>query len=290
MPKLVEVFNKDYIGKLESFSIYMDTILMNGYSGARKSKAKGMSLEFSDFRPYVLGDDIRRIDWNSYGRFDKLFIKLFMEEKQGSINIFIDSSASMQAGEPEKLFYAKQLAASIAYIALRNMDLVNLFAFSDEITNEKKNIQTKNLFPDLLDFLDNLPVNKESRLVNALNKIKNIPMTKGISFIISDFFSEDGYEEAVKLLQYKKQQIVLVQILSPEEIDPTIRGNLRLVDSESGKAKDIELTQDRINNYKKALEKFKNQIQTFCTKRGQQYIFLSTDIPILLGLENCLRR
>lgn len=290
MPKLVEVFNKDYIGKLESFSIYMDTLLMNGYSGARKSKAKGMSLEFSDFRPYVLGDDIRRIDWNSYGRFDKLFIKLFMEEKQGSINIFIDSSASMQGGEPEKLFYAKQLAASIAYIALRNMDLVNLFAFSDEITNEKKNIQTKNLFPDLLDFLDNLPVNKESRLVNALNKIKNIPMTKGISFIISDFFSEDGYEEAVKLLQYKKQQIVLVQILSPEEIDPTIRGNLRLVDSESGKAKDIELTQDRINNYKKALEKFKNQIQTFCTKRGQQYIFLSTDIPILLGLENCLRR
>lgn len=290
MPKLVEVFNKDYIGKLESFSIYMDTLLMNGYSGARKSKAKGMSLEFSDFRPYVLGDDIRRIDWNSYGRFDKLFIKLFMEEKQGSINIFIDSSASMQGGEPEKLFYAKQLAASIAYIALRNMDLVNLFAFSDEITNEKKNIQTKNLFPDLLDFLDNLPVNKESRLVNALNKIKNIPMTKGISFIISDFFSEDGYEEAVKLLQYKKQQIVLVQILSSEEIDPTIRGNLRLVDSESGKAKDIELTQDRINNYKKALEKFKNQIQTFCTKRGQQYIFLSTDIPILLGLENCLRR
>ena len=217
MPKLVEVFNKDYIGKLESFSIYMDTLLMNGYSGARKSKAKGMSLEFSDFRPYVLGDDIRRIDWNSYGRFDKLFIKLFMEEKQGSINIFIDSSASMQAGEPEKLFYAKQLAASIAYIALRNMDLVNLFAFSDEITNEKKNIQTKNLFPDLLDFLDNLPVNKESRLVNALNKIKNIPMTKGISFIISDFFSEDGYEEAVKLLQYKKQQIVLVQILSPRK-------------------------------------------------------------------------
>jgi phosphopentomutase len=115
-------------------------------------------------------------------------------------------------------------------------------------------------------------------------------MAKGISFIISDFFSEDGYEEAIKLLQYKRQQIVLIHVLSPEEINPTIRGNFRLVDSESGKAKDIELTQEKINNYKKALENFKNQLQSFCTKRGQQYIMLSTDLPILLGLENCLRR
>ena len=238
MPKLAEALTKDFIGKLESFSIHMDSLLMNGYSGARKSKAKGMSLEFSDFRPYVLGDDIRRIDWNSYGRFDKLFIKLFMEEKQGAVNIFLDSSASMKAGEPEKLFYSKQLAASISYIALRNMDVVNLFGFSDTITQEKKNIQTKNLFPDLVEFLDELPVNKESRLVNSIDKMKHTPMAKGISFIISDFFSEDGYEEAIKLLQYKRQQIVLIHVLSPEEINPTIR-NFRLVDSESGKAKTL---------------------------------------------------
>ncbi|HOA82158.1 MAG TPA: hypothetical protein PKK61_14025, partial [Defluviitaleaceae bacterium] len=144
--------------------------------------------------------------------------------------------------------------------------------------------------PDLVEFLDELPVNKESRLVNSIDKMKHTPMAKGISFIISDFFSEDGYEEAIKLLQYKRQQIVLIHVLSPEEINPTIRGNFRLVDSESGKAKDIELTQEKINNYKKALENFKNQLQSFCTKRGQQYIMLSTDLPILLGLENCLRR
>ena len=146
------------------------------------------------------------------------------------------------------------------------MDVVNLFGFSDTITQEKKNIQTKNLFPDLVEFLDELPVNKESRLVNSIDKMKHTPMAKGISFIISDFFSEDGYEEAIKLLQYKRQQIVLIHVLSPEEINPTIRGNFRLVDSESGKAKDIELTQEKINNYKKALENFKNQLQSFCTK------------------------
>lgn len=289
MSKLIEYLTKDFIGQLDAFSIHMDTFLINGYSGARKSKTKGMSLEFSDFRPYVLGDDIRRIDWNSYGRFDKLFLKLFMEEKQGAINIFLDTSTSMEAGNPEKLLYGKQLAASISYIALRNMDVVNLFGCADTIINEKKNIQTKNLFPDLVEFLDELPVIGKSKLVNSIMKMKNSPLSKGISFIISDFFSDDGYEEAVKILQYKKQQVVLIHILSPEELSPSLRGNYRLIDIENGNFRDIELTEDNINNYKIAVRNFNNQIQSFCAQRGQQYILLSTDMPILLGLENCLR-
>ena len=104
MPKLMEVITKDFLSQLDQFAIKMESVLINGYSGARKSRAKGMSLEFSDFRPYSLGDDLRRIDWNSYGRFDKLFLKLFMEEKQGNVNIFLDNSMSMDDGEIRKIF------------------------------------------------------------------------------------------------------------------------------------------------------------------------------------------
>lgn len=288
MPKLMEVLTKDFLAQLEAFSIKMEALLINGYSGARKSKAKGMSLEFSDFRPYTLGDDLRRIDWNSYGRFDKLFLKLFMEEKQASINIFLDNSMSMSTGNPEKFFYGKQLAVSLSYIALKNMDVVNLFACGKTINSEKKNIQTKNLFFDIVKFLDRLPTDSETKLTNSIMNIKNYPMAKGTTYIISDFFSQDGYEEAVKILQYKKQQVVLVQILSQEEMNPSLIGNYRLIDKESGQFKEIELSERKIEDYKKALKNFQSQIQGYCVQRGQQYICISTDIPILLGLKRCL--
>lgn len=288
MPKLMEVITKDFLSQLDQFAIKMESVLINGYSGARKSRAKGMSLEFSDFRPYSLGDDLRRIDWNSYGRFDKLFLKLFMEEKQGNVNIFLDNSMSMDDGEIRKIFYGKHLSAAISYIGLRNMDVVNLFACGRTINAEKKNIKSKNLFFDIVKFLDEIPLDYETTLTQSIMGLKNYPMAKGISFIISDFFSQDGYEEAVKLLQYKKQQVILVQILSPEEMNPSLRGNFRLIDKESGQFKDIELTEDKIEAYKKALKNFQAQIQSFCMQRGQQYICLSTDIPILEGLKQCL--
>jgi len=288
MPKLVDVLDKEFLRQLETFSIRMETLLLNGYSGVRSSKARGMSLEFSDFRPYTLGDDIRRIDWNSYGRFDKLFLKLFMEEKQGTINIFLDSSTSMDSGKVNKLFYAKQLAAALSYIALKNTDIVNLFSCGKIINKEKRNIQTKNIYLDLVTFLDELPVDNGTKLVTSIMNIKNRSITKGISFIISDFFSEDGYEEAVKILQYKRQQVVLVHILSPEEINPNLRGNFRLIDKENRSSKSVEITEDKIKHYKRVLEDFKNKIQSFATQRGVGYVFLSTDMPILRGLKDCL--
>ena len=288
MPKLMEVITKELLSQLDVFAIRMESLLVNGYSGARKSKAQGMSLEFSDFRPYVLGDDLRRIDWNSYGRFDKPFLKLFMEEKQGNVNVFLDNSMSMDDSEISKIFYGKHLAAAIAYIGLRNMDVVNLYACGRTINAEKKNIKSKNLFYDVVKFLDELPLDRETTLTQSIMSLKNYPMAQGISFILSDFFSQDGYEEAVKLLQYKKQQVVLVQILSPEELNPSLRGYYRLTDQESGEFKDIELTESTIEAYKKALKEFQIQIQSFCQKRGQQYVCLSTDIPILTGLKKCL--
>lgn len=155
MENLNDIFTKEYFTKLETFALHMRQKLdIGGYSGARKAKAQGNSLEFSDYREYRIGDDLRRIDWNSYARFEKLYMKIFLEEKQASINLFVDSSNSMSEGN--KSLYSKGLAASIAYIALKNMDKVNLFGWSDGLQQKKLNTHTSNQFMDVVQFLNEL--------------------------------------------------------------------------------------------------------------------------------------
>jgi uncharacterized protein (DUF58 family) len=289
MATLIHSFTKEYLTQLEAFNLQITNVLQSGYGGLRKSKAKGMSLEFSDFRSYSFGDDLRRIDWNSYARFDKLFVKLFMEEKQSNVNIFLDTSASMGYGEPEKAFYSKQLAASIAYIALKNMDRVNIYGCNRTITAKKMDLQTKNTFLETVKFLDTLQIEDETKLVQSILQMRHTNMAKGISIIISDFFSMDGYKEVVKMLQYKNQEVILIQILSPQELNPQVKGNIRLIDGETAEYKDIELTENIVYTYKQAVESYQQGIKAFCHQRGQQYVFLSTEIPIIQGIKQCLR-
>ncbi len=288
MERLVEVFTSGYRSRLDALQLKVKANIQAGYSGTRKSRAKGSSLDFSDFREYIAGDDLRRLDWNSYARTDRLFLKLFMEEKQASINIFIDTSKSMDYGDPHKGFYAKQIAASLTYIALSNMDRVNLFAANEHISAQKMGIQTKNLFFESMQFLDQLSWNQETKISKSIKEVSNMQLGTGVSIILSDFFSIDGYEDALKVLQAKKQDIILMQILSPQEINPEWIGALRLVDSENHKYQDIVMSDQVRSQYKKALHHFQGEMKEFCYKRGANFINVITEVPILQFLSRNL--
>ncbi len=287
MKSLNEILTKEYLERLETLSITLQGKLsFNGYSGARKSRAKGSSLEFSDYREYVSGDDLRRVDWNSYGRFERLYTKLFMEEKQAVINIFLDSSQSMEDGE--KYSYAKALAASLAYIALKDADKVNLFSWGDGLQEKKLNTRSKNMFVTVVQFLDGLESRGKTRLTKAVSESLGMNAGRGISVIISDFFSEDGWEEAVKRLQYQKQEVLLIWVLSPEEEKPSQRGAVQLIDRETGQTLDVEITQGVLAAYEKARDGYEAQLRNFCKKRGVGFVKLSEKTPLLKGIYEVL--
>ncbi len=281
MDSLHKVFTKEYLAKLESLSLNISSKVNSGYTGARKSIAKGNSLEFADFRDYTPGDDIRRLDWNSFSRLDKLFIKLFTEEKQAVINIFLDKSKSMDFGNINKYYFSKIFAATVSYLAIKNADKVNIFCCDKTISLQKSNVSTKNLFNELISFLDKVEAEGETSLNKSISESRNMYLGNGLSFIISDFFSNDGFKDSIKLLQNKKQDVILVHVLDEEEISPTISNATRLLDLETKAFEDIFISTDIINKYKKVFTEYRNDIIDFCQKRGVKYLFAPTHENII---------
>ncbi len=285
---LQDLLTKEYMKSLDAFAFKLGQNIktINLGQGSRKSKSKGNSLEFSDFRDYTPGDDIRRIDWNSYGRLDKLFIKLFNEEKQSAFNIFIDKSKSMDFGETNKFLYAKLLAASIAYIAMKNSDKANIFICDKNITARKLNMSTKNMFADLVKFLDEINPSEKTKLNGCIKEVLNLNLGAGISFVISDFFSEDGFEEIIKVLQSKRQKVYLIHVLDSHEYDPKLSEALKLIDSETGENVEIFISNDILNAYVKTFKNFQNNIIEACEKRGAHYFFAPAGENIIKLLYN----
>jgi uncharacterized protein (DUF58 family) len=285
MEDLKAVFTKEYIAKLERLSIGLTERLgAVGYSGGRKSSAKGSSLEFSDFREYIPGDDLRRVDWNGYGRFDKLYLKLFLEEKQAAVNLFLDTSKSMDFGG--KIVMAKALAASLAYIAAGGGDRTQIFAFGEKAGAQKLGITKKGQLAETLDFLDGLEPGGGTDYLRAIRERSGLG--RGVSIILSDFLSEQAPWDAVKLLQEKKQEVYLLRILTPEEIEPQRGGMVRLVDSETGEMRDLELSDHAVSAYKQALRQQESALREFCWQRGAGYCRTDTETSLLTVLEQLL--
>lgn len=285
MEDLKAVFTKEYIAKLERLSIGLTERLgAVGYSGGRKSSAKGSSLEFSDFREYIPGDDLRRVDWNGYGRFDKLYLKLFLEEKQAAVNLFLDTSKSMDFGG--KIVMAKALAASLAYIAAGGGDRTQIFAFGEKAGAQKLGITKKSQLAETLDFLDGLEPGGGTDYLRAIRERSGLG--RGVSIILSDFLSEQAPWDAVKLLQEKRQEVYLLRILTPEEIEPQRGGMVRLVDSETGETRDLELSDHAVSAYKQALRQQESALREFCWQRGAGYCRTDTETSLLTVLEQLL--
>lgn len=287
------MLTKEYLARLETLNLNIAAAANTAFAGARKSGAKGSSLEFADFRDYSPGDDPRRIDWNSYGRLDKLFIKLFTEEKQAAVNIFLDASASMDYGDsgdsgdfgkPNKFVFAKLVAASVAYLAMKNADRANVFCCGSRLSVSKTDMSTKNSFSALAAFLEDLRPEGPTMLCRAVEEASRERLGQGVSFIISDLFSEDGFQDAVKILQNRKQRVAVVHVLDEDEYAPDaarLPGALHLIDSESGDFLDVYADAGALKAYRAAFTAFQNRIRAFCEGRNASYTFAPTGSNVI---------
>ncbi|QZY56103.1 DUF58 domain-containing protein [Crassaminicella profunda] len=271
-----KIIDSTLLRKLDRLKLNTNLLLNQGYNGGRKSNGKGSSIEFSDYKEYVLGDDFRKIDWNAYGRFQKLYVKLFEEERQASVNIFLDTSLSMDFGNPKKSLIAKKIASALSYISLSNLDAVNIYSNGENELKETGYFNGKNTFQGLLKNMEKASFFSKNDLFQFIKK-KNYK--KGITMILSDLYS-DYVEESIKYLSYKNQRIIVLHVLSKEELAPDLKGDLRFIDSETEEEKDVSVTNPVLKAYEKTLKNFIREHKEICRKYGCKYILVSNEISI----------
>lgn len=282
----VSYLSDGFFSRLETLSLNLRSNLSGYFGGKHLVNTYGQTVEFADFREYQLGDDIRRIDWNLYSRFEKYFLKLFTDERQMQIQIFLDCSASMGKDNPKKSAYAVATAAALGFLAVHNMDKVSFNIMSGEHSeNPFGTIIGKNAFFRAVTALDNLEFDGDADIETCVSSCPDTAAHNGLSVIISDFFTESNWKKAVDYLVYKRRQVLLVQVMTPEEIDPSYDGRVNMIDSESVDVSDprnmkLKITRGMQRAYQEALSDFKKDIKTFCTKRGVDFISVDTSMPI----------
>ncbi len=285
-----QLLSNEFIAKLEQLELVSRKIFVGRMKGERKSKRRGQSVEFADYRNYVVGDDLRFLDWNIYGRLDKLFIKLFLEEEDLHFYLLIDSSVSMDFGDPTKLHYAKQVAAALAFIGLINHDRVVVETFNDKLDQRIGPVRGRTQFWRVMDFLTTLEATGGSHLTDTAKSFAIKNSGKGVVVMLSDFMDKAGYEDALRYLVARNMDIYAIQILSKEEVQPELTGDLRLVDAEDEDIADITVSAPLLKRYKQNLESFCGGLKDWCARRSVSYIFTTNERPFDQLVLNYLRR
>ena len=278
------------LAQLERMELVSRKIFRGRMKGERRSKRKGQSVEFADFRNYVPGDDLRFIDWNTYARLDKLFLKLFLEEEDLHFYTLIDVSPSMNFGTPTKALYARQLAAALGYIGLCRADRVKVEALDGARTNTAPVLRGRTSLYRLIDYVQNLENNSTATLSEAVKAFCLRNTGRGILVLITDLMDKTGYQEALKYLVARDLDIYLIHVLSQEEIDPDVKGDLKLVDCEDRDIAEISVSRRLIDRYKQTLATFIEQARDFCAKRGIVYTMTSTERSVERLVSRYLRQ
>lgn len=278
--------NDEFFSRLETLALNLRADL-NGYFGGKHFvRSYGQTVEFADYREYQLGDDIRRIDWNLFSRFEKYFIRLFTDERQMDVQIFLDCSASMGKENRAKAEYAVSVAAALGFLSVHNMDKVSFKLIKEDAVDDPfGTIIGKNSFFRAISFLENLNFSDDANISQAVSSCANTGSNNGLSVIISDFLTRKDWKKAVDYLTYKKRQVLAIQLLSPEEEEPTYSGRVSLIDVESGDLADprnmkLRITRSLQLAYQEALKDMKADIKSFCASRGADFISVTTDKPV----------
>ena len=280
--------NDRFFSRLEALALELRADLAGFFGGKHLVKTYGQTVEFADYREYMLGDDIRRIDWNLYSRFEKFFLKLFTDERQMHTQLFIDCSASMGKDMPEKANYALGVAAALGYLSVHNMDKVSFKLMKGNKSEDPfGTIVGKKSFFNAISAIEGIEelFDGETDIQAAITSCPNLGSNDGLTVIISDFFTESDWKKAVDYLCYKKKQVLLIQVVTIDEVDPSYSGRVNLIDSESFGLEDTKNLKIRINSshqkaYNEALRMHNEDIKAFCASRGVAFLSVRTDRPI----------
>lgn len=284
------LLESSFIKKLDRLAILTKRAMAGDIQGERRSPRRGASVEFADFRPYARGDDIRQIDWNLYARMERFFLKLFVAEEELTVHLMIDTSASMDWGVPNKLTYARKLAAAFGYVALSNLDRVSVSAFGAGPNPQQMPSARgkRGAFP-LFNFLQRLSSGKGGNLAKACHTFMQTARTPGPLLLCSDLL-DAGWKDALSALSSRPFEITVMHILAPQELEPELDGDFKLVDVESGAPIEISADLDLLRRYREHLTTWRSEIETFCNGRGITYLAVNTAVPVEEFVLNQMRK
>ena len=315
-----DLIDAGLMARLDRFDIRSRKMFPGKLQGERRSKRRGQSVEFEDFRNYVPGDDLRFIDWNVYARLERLFVKIFLEEEDLALHLAIDASASMDAGDPTKLEFAARAAMALGYVGLVKQNRVGVSVFGRPLREGRSGRAAFDRLPDvrgrvhvprLASFLiDSIWGDRErsgqggagapapgSSFGEALATVARMRVGKGVMVVLSDFMTPEGYEGGLRALAAAGgYDTFCVQVLSPGEIEPereaggAITGDLRLTDVETGHGAEVTVTAPVIKRYKERLAEYCSGLESFCAAREMKHVLVRSDAPLDSFLLETMRR
>ncbi len=263
----------------------LQTIVKNNvaglFGGNHQSKTYGASCDFADYRDYMPGDDIKKIDWNAYARFDRLYYKLYLDERQVHTRIYIDVSRSMGYGHGKKEVQAIRIAATIAYLSVCEMDKVSIYALREHGAEEiiSSMFGRERYYREIIK-LNELTFDGDSHISDGILP-SVVGYGDGMSVIISDFLTDNDYESAIDYLASKKRDVFCMQVLSSEELAPKARGKMHFFDSENIKKEYRKnIGRDVLNAYRQAVEYATERVRGYCAARGGEYVLVPAELSM----------
>ena len=273
------LFDEDFLKKLEYLHVVSRKAFAGKLRAERRTKKVGSGIEFADHRRYSIGDDFRYIDWNVYGRVDKLLLRLFEEEEDLHIYILVDASRSMRVGDPMKLHYAMQLSAALAYIGLGNLDRVGIVPFSDQLHEALPPARGKRRIFKVFQFLRSVRSGGATNLAECAQAFVHRYKRRGLVVVLSDFYDPRGFEAGINELRYHKFEPFVLQVFDQKEVNPALHGDLTLIDCETGESKEVTISKSLLAAYQLEHEKYCNELNQFCTARAIPYFRTHTQVP-----------
>ena len=272
-------FDTDFLRKLERLHLVAKRLSWAGVKGEHAASRKGFSLEFSDYRRYQRGDDLRYIDWNIYRRLDRLLLKVFTSEEEMNIYLMVDTSRSMAEGTPVKIDYAKKVAAALGYIGLKNLDRVGGASFSTRLHTPLTLGRGRKQILSLFGFLARLSCSGETNLRAAVHSFTNLFPHPGLVVIVSDLFDPAGWRAALEELTAKRYQLLVIHVVDEREIQPEPWGDVALIDVEGGRERKLFLDAELVRRFKAEVTGYFREVETMCAARGIDYLRTTTSVP-----------
>lgn len=274
------VFDEGFLRQLERLKVMLRAPVRGGLKGGRRSVKRGQSVEFADFRDYALGDDLRQLDWNVLARLEKLFIKLYVEEEDVTIHLLLDASASMESGRPSKLMFAKRAAAALGYIGLASEDRIAITSLGGRAGRRQVALRGSGRVFRLLSALSNIAAAEGTTdLVAAARHAGAQLAGRGVIVLISDLLDPSA-DRVIRELAATGSELIILHVLSPQELDPALEGDLRLVDVETGDGIDVTVDLATLDGYKSRLAEWQAGFASLAARRQATYVPLSTDVPL----------
>ena len=272
-------FDSDFMRRLESLNIIARKVFAGLLRAERQSRKTGSSVEFADYRNYVPGDDFRHIDWNIYARTEEILLKLFREEENLQLSVFIDCSASMDFGTHNKFDYARMVAGAMSYIGLANLDSVNLMTFAGGLGARLRGARGKPAIFRTLKFIERLSPERTTDLATSLNQFMALVRRRGVQIVLSDFYAFEETVRALRALSFLKNDVFLIHVVDPWEEDPDLAGELRLRDVELDAGENLSITRPLLRRYREAFAEHVRIVERTCRQNEWGYLRADTGVP-----------